>query len=235
LYTLVLPSVLASSSAARADETPETRSALLAPLLDQPYTLAQLGVGVLSLPSASVCLAALPCTKGDTSIELNFWQMYRANRLFAVGAGASVALKPTTDTTTTETGVARNHSRSYFLVEAQGRYYAVHTIPFEAYLGATVGGIILSDRYSNAGSTPVTIAIIGPRDSTLRTEGLSLGGVIGLSWSFAPNWAFGATIRYLRWFLPHIPATTVFLDRASLTDQQSAVDLGINATYRIAL
>ena len=204
-------------------------------MLDQPYTLAQLGVGVLSLPSASVCLAALPCTKGDTSIEANFWQFYRANRLFAIGAGASVALKPTTDTTTTETGQVRNHSRSYFLVEGQGRFYAVHAIPFEAFVGATVGGIVLSDRYSNAGSAPVTIAIIGPRVSTLRTEGLSLGGLVGLSWFFLPNWALGATFRYLRWFLPHEPATTVFLDRASLTDQQSAVDLGISATYRIAL
>lgn len=227
--------MLAWSSAARADETPATRSALLAPRLDQPYTLAQLGVGVLTLPAASVCLATLPCTKGDTSIEANFWQFYRANRLFAIGAGASVALRPTSDTTTTETGQARNHSRSYFLVEGQGRFYFVHAIPFEAYLGATVGGIVLSDRYSNPGSAPVTIAIIGPRVITLRTEGLSLGGVLGFSWFFAANWALGASVRYLRWFLPHEAATTVFLDRASLTDQQSAFDLGFSATYRIAL
>jgi len=66
-------------------------------------------------------------------------------------------------------------------------------------------------------------------------QALSVGGLVGLSWAFAPNWAFGAAFRYMRWFLPHSPATTVFRDRASLTDQQSAVDLGISATYNIAL
>jgi hypothetical protein len=229
-------SMLGWSSAARADETPATRSARLAPVLDQPYTLAQLGFGLLSLPAASVCLTGITCTKGDTSIEANFWQMYRANHLFAVGAGATVALKPTTDKPAAEMGGTRNHSRSYFLVEAQARYYAVHTLPFEAWVGATVGGIVLSDRYSiDSSGPPITIAIIGPRASTLRTEGLSLGGLIGLQWAVATNWAVGTSIRYLRWFLPHTPATTVFLDRATLTDQQSAVDLGISCTYRIAL
>jgi hypothetical protein len=232
---LALASMLAWAPRADADETPATRSALQAAINDEPHTLAQLGVGLLSLPSASVCLTGITCTKGDTSIEANFWQMYRANRLFAVGAGATVALKPTTDKPAAAMGGTRNHSRSYFLVEAQARYYAIHTLPFEAWIGATVGGIVLSDRYSIDAGPPVTIAIIGPRASTLRTEGLSVGALLGLQWSIAPNWAFGGTIRYLRWFLPHTPATTVFLDRATLTDQQSAVDIGISCTYRIAL
>jgi hypothetical protein len=221
--------------AARADETPATRSALLAPLLDQPYTLAQLGVGMLTLPGANVCLTAITCTKGDTSIEANFWEIYRVNHLFAVGAGASVALKPTTDSPSSQMGGTRNHSRSYFLVEAQGRYYALHGLNFEAWVGATIGGVVLSDRYSIEGGTPITIAIIGPRASTLRTEGLSIGGLIGLSWSIAPNWALGITSRYLRWFLPHTPETTVFLDRATLSDQVSALDLSLSVSYRIAL
>jgi hypothetical protein len=221
--------------ASRADGTPATQSALLAPVLDQPYTMAQLGVGLLSLPAASVCLTTSPCTRGDTSIELDFWQMYRANRLFAVGAGASVALKPTTDSPSS-TGGNRSHTRSYFLVEAQSRYYAIHSIPFEAWVGATVGGVVLSDRYSiEAGGTPLTIAIIGPRASTLRTEGLSLGGIVGAHWTVAPNWTVGLSVRYLRWFLPHNPATTVFLDRATLTDQQSAINFGLSCAYRIAL
>jgi hypothetical protein len=235
-FLLGVLAAIACGRRARADETPATRGALDAAMNDQPYTLAELGVGLLSLPAASVCLTAIPCTKGDTSIELNFWQMYRANRLFAVGAGATVAIKPTNDKQTTDMAGTRDHSRSYFLVEAQARYYAIHTKPFEAWVGGTVGGIVLSDRYSiDSSGPPLTIAIIGPRASTLRTEGLSLGALVGLQWTIAPNWALGGNIRYLRWFLPHTPATTVFLDRATLTDQQSAVDLGISATYRIAL
>jgi hypothetical protein len=231
-----LVAVFAWAPSARADETPATRSALHAATNDEPHTLAQLGVGLLSLPSASVCLTGITCTKGDTAIEVNFWQMYRANRYFAVGAGASFALKPTTDKPASEMGGTRNHSRSYFLVEAQARYYAIHTLPFEAWVGGTIGGVVLSDRYSiDAGGPPLTIAIIGPRASTLRTEGLSIGGLLGIQWTIAPNWGFGGSIRYLRWFLPHTPATTVFLDRATLTDQQSAVDIGISCTYRIAL
>jgi hypothetical protein len=39
----------------------------------------------------------------------------------------------------------------------------------------------------------------------------------------------------MRWFLPQEAATTVFLDRATLTDQQSALHFGISCSYRIAL
>src|SRR2546423_1562885 len=75
-----------------------------------------------------------------------------------------------------------------------------------------------------------TAAIIGPRASTVRTEGGAIGGLLGASWSFAPNWAFGFTARYMQWFLPHEAATTVFLDRASLTGEQRAFNFGISCS-----
>jgi len=206
--------------------------------VDRPYTVAQLGVGVLSLPAADVCLRQQPCTKGDNSIEADFWQLYRANRYFAIGAGASVALVPVTDNPPSELGNAgaRTHTRSYFLVEGQGRYYAVRAETFEAWLGVTAGVVIVSDRYAidQPGDSRMP-AIIGPRASTVRTEGASVGGLIGASWSFAPNWSLGVSARYMQWFLPHIAATTVFLDRATLTDQQAALNFGISCSYRIAL
>src|SRR5688572_15812068 len=68
------------------EETASTRSALAARGVDRPYTMAQLGVGLLTLPAADVCLRSRPCTKGDTSIEIDFWQMYRESRRFAIGA-----------------------------------------------------------------------------------------------------------------------------------------------------
>jgi hypothetical protein len=220
---------------ARAEETTKARIEHPVPQLQLPYTLAQLGVGLLAMPAASVCLSPGSCTKGDTSLELDFWQMYRANSLFAVGAGASVAIQPNTDPPASASGVSRSHTRSYFLVEAQGRYYLIRSLPFEAWAGATVGGIIVSDRYTIEGGDKPTAAIIGPRASILRTEGLTMGAIVGAHWTIAPNWAVGFSVRYLRWFLPHTAATTVFLDRATLTDQQSAVNFGISCAYRIAL
>lgn len=221
--------------AAWADETASTRSALAARGVDRPYTMAELGLGFLTLPGADVCLKSRPCTKGDTSINIDFWQMYRANRSFAIGAGATVALNPTTDNPPSEAGIDRAHTRSYFLVEGQGRYYAIATPSFEAWFGATAGVVIVSDRYSIDDPNKRTWALIGPLASTLSTTGGTVGALLGAEWSFAPNWAAGLSARYMRWFLPHEPATTVFLDRATLTDQQSVIQLGISCSYRIAL
>ena len=220
---------------ARADETASTRSALAARGVDRPYTLAQLGLGLLTLPAADVCLKSRPCTKGDTSIGIDFWQMYRASRSFAIGAGASVAIKPTTDHPPSEAGIDRSHTRSYFLVEGQGRYYAIATPAFEAWVGATAGIVIVSDRYAIDDPNMRTWALIGPLSYTVSSEGATVGALLGAEWSFAPNWAAGFSARYMRWFLPHQPATTVFLDRATLTDQQSAIHIGISCSYRIAL
>jgi hypothetical protein len=219
------------SASVRAD-TPSLPSGGAA---DRPYTVAQLGVGLLTLPAADVCLRLRPCTKGDNSIEADFWQLYRANRYFAIGAGASVALTPVTDNPPSDSGIDRSHTRSYFLVEAQGRYYAVRAETFEAWLGLTAGAVIVSDRYAIDSGEQTSAAIIGPRASTVRTEGAAVGMLIGGNWSFAPNWAVGLTARYMQWFLPHDAATTIFLDRATLTDQQSALNFGISCSYRIAL
>jgi hypothetical protein len=226
---------LAAALPARADETAATRAALAARGLDRPYTLAQLGIGLLTIPGAEVQLAGQAPTKGDTSVELDFWQLYRASPAFAVGAGASLALKPTTDNPPASGGIDRSHTRSYFLVEATGRYYPLHTQAFEGWLGVTAGGVIVSDRYSIEGGDTPTAAIIGPRESTVRTEGGTLGALIGTQWSFAPNWALGLSARYMRWFLPEKAATTVFLDSATLTGQQSVLNFGISCSYRIAL
>lgn len=221
--------------AARADETASTRSAAAAREVDRPYTMAQLGLGVLTLPGADVCLKNRPCTKGDTSIAIDFWQMYRANRSFAIGAGGTVALVPTTDNPPSEAGIDRSHTRSYFMVEGQGRYYFVAAPSFEAWLGVTAGIVVVGDRYSIDDPNKRTWALIGPLSSNVSTEGGTVGALIGAEWSFAPNWAAGFSGRYMRWFLPHEPATTVFLDRATLTDQQSVIQLGISCSYRIAL
>jgi hypothetical protein len=227
---LVVIAAIGVARPARAEMVPYVQT------MDRPYTLAQLGVGLLTLPAADVCLRGRVCTKGDNSLELDFWQLYRANRFFAVGAGASVAITPVTDNPPTpDPSIDRTHTRSYFLVEAQGRYYGVRAETFEAWVGLTAGGVIVSDRYGIDLKNKPTIAIIGPLASTVRTEGGALGALLGANWSFAPNWALGFTARYMQWFLPNQAATTVFLDRASLTGTQSAFNFGIACSYRIAL
>jgi hypothetical protein len=214
----------------RAETVPYSQSS------DRPYTVAQLGVGLLTLPAADVCIRGRACTKGDNSIELDFWQLYRANRYFAIGAGATVAIVPVTDNPPSpDPRIDRTHSRSYFLVEAQGRYYAVRAETFEAWIGITAGGVIVSDRYAIDRDEKTTAAIIGPRASTVRTEGGAVGGLLGANWSFAPNWALGFNARYMQWFLPDNPAKTIFLDTATLTGEQRAFNFGISCSYRIAL
>jgi hypothetical protein len=228
-----LAAMLASN--ARADETASTRSAAAARATERPHTMAELGIGLLTLPGAEVCVKT-GCTSGDASIEVDLWQMYHATPAFAVGAGATFALRPTTDNFRGEAGgFDRTHTRSYFLVEAQGRYYALNLDWAEAWIGATVGGVILSDRYTMGDDKATGIALLGPRSSTVRTEGLTLGSLLGANWMFSPNWSVGFTLRYMRWFLPHNPATTVFGDRATLADQQNVFNFGLSVAYQIAL
>jgi hypothetical protein len=206
---------------------------------DRAHTLAQLGLGLLTIPGADVCLKGKGCTKGDTSLALEFLQLYRANRYFGIGAGVMLGVKPTVDNPPTQGGIERTHTRSYFTVEAQARYYAMRLDWLEAFVGLYAGGVVVSDRYtieedssSYVGPQP---AFIGPRQSTIRTEGLSIGGIVGGQWSPTPRWAFGATFRYGRWFLPSSPASTAFLDMATLTGSQGVLFVGLMAAYRIPL
>src|SRR5262249_10456068 len=113
--------------------------------------------------------------------------------------------------------------------------YGVHRDWIEAWLGVTAGGVIVSDRYTIVGGNTSGAAIIGPSASTVRTEGGTIGALIGGQWSFSPNWAVGASLRYMRWFLPSVPATTVFGDPATLTGRQNVLNGGVLASYRIAL
>ena len=223
------------SRIAWADETASTRSALAARGVDRPYTLAQLGLGLLTLPAADVCLKVRPCTKGDTTLEIDFWQMYRANRRLAVGAGGTLALRPTTDNPPSEAGIDRNHTRSYYIVEGQGRYYAIVSPSFEAWIGATAGIVIVSDRYSIDDPNKRVWSIIGPRASSVTTEGASVGALLGAEWSFAPNWAAGL-VGALHALVPAARTRDHRVPRSRDADRSAERrSIGISCSYRIAL
>src|SRR5690349_21434552 len=62
----------------------------------RPYGAVEFGIGVLALPDAKVCGEA-GCDKGDVSLEVDAWPLFRASPSFALGAGLTLALTPTQD------------------------------------------------------------------------------------------------------------------------------------------
>ena len=64
------------------------------------------------------------CKDGDTSFELDAWQLYRQNLRLAFGAGLLLGLIPTTDAPRRYfEGIERDHSRKYLTLEGTLRYY----------------------------------------------------------------------------------------------------------------
>lgn len=211
---------------------------------DRPVGMAELGIGWLTLPSAQLCTqqSQQDCKTGDSSPDLEAWQLYRANLAFAFGAGITLGLIPTTieppkDAQPVPAGeqpIVRDHSRSYFTVEGIGRYYLFVGDSIEAWAGITGGLVVVSDSFSS--QRPFSDkAFVGPRAQTIRTEGYTIGLAVGGAYSLAPNWSLGASLRYGEWFLPKSPATNVLGDQASLTGTNAMFSLGVNVAYRIPL
>jgi hypothetical protein len=199
--------------------------------------MAEVGLGWLVLPAAEVCVERdiAGCTKGDSSLDLDAWQLYRANRSFAFGAGMTLGLTPTTDAPRQDPpGTHRNHSRGYFTFEGIFRYYPYSEDPFEVWLGLTSGLVVVSDRFESAEGNNDK-ALVGPRGVTIRTEGYTVGLAAGGAYSFAPRWSMGAALRYGSWFLPSEPARDPLGDEASLVGQNDVFSLAVNIAYRIGL
>jgi len=199
--------------------------------------MAEVGLGWLVLPGAEVCVepSIAGCSRGDSSLGLEAWQLFRATREFAAGAGLLLGLTPTTDAPREDPpGVTRDHTRRYFTVEAAGRYYAITSPTFEGWAGIGGGLVVVSDRFeSTQGRTDK--ALVGPRGVTIRTEGFTVGVAAGVAYLFSPSWSVGGALRYGSWFLPKEPAKSPFGDEASLRNQVNLVSFGVNLAYRIPL
>lgn len=204
--------------------------------LVRPHGAAEVGVGLLTLPGAEICVdVSQGCETGDTSLELHAWQLYRASSELAFGAGITLALTPSTDAPREDpAGVPRDHARRYFTVEAVGRYYAVVTRSVESWLGATAGLVVLSDRFApqNPDSDK---ALVGPPGVTIRTEGLTVGLAGGVGFAIAPNWSLGTSLRVATWFLPETPAVDALGDEASLAGRVTMFDIALTLAYRLNL
>ena len=95
----------------------------------------------------------------------------------------------------------------------------------------------MNDSWSvRADREPVDdVAFVGPRSTTVGTEGLTAGIAGGGEWSFATNLSAGVTLRYMNWFLPGNPGSSPTADVASLSGRVDTFELGLVLGYRIAL
>lgn len=201
--------------------------------LNRPTGMIEAGFGWLTLPGANVCSQA-GCKAGDTSFELDAWQLYRQNTRFAFGAGLLLGLIPTTDAPRRDPeGIERSHGRKYLTIEATLRYYPYVGEIFESYVGVTGGLVVLSDRFEVADG--YERPSIGPSGVTIRTEGGALGLAVGGAYELSQNWSVGGSLRYGNWFLPNQPATDPLLDKASVTGRNSVFSIGLNVAYRVSL
>lgn len=205
--------------------------------LDRLTGMVEVALGWLLLPGANVCVepSVAGCSSGDSSLDIEAWQLFRVRRTFAAGAGIVLGLTPTTDAPRQDPpGVSRDHARRYFTVESTARYYAVTAKTFEAWVGLTAGLVVVSDRFeSTEGQSDK--ALVGPRGVTIRTEGLTVGLAVGGAYLLSQNWAVGANVRYGSWFLPKKPAESPFGDEASLRGQNNVLSAALTLTYRVPL
>lgn len=202
-----------------------------------PYTMAQLGAGILALPAAEVCPTSPDqCDNGETSLAVGIQNMYRTGPL-GFGAGVIWANTLRNDAARGADNLERDHSRRYFLVEGIFRYYAIKSSDWEGWVGSTIGAVIVRDAWSVSADRdpPEDTAFVGPRAVTIGTEGLAAGIAGGAEWSFADNWAFGSHLRYSNWLLPSEPQSSPQLDIASLSGRVDMFDFGISIAYLIAL
>jgi hypothetical protein len=215
--------------------TPETEPRVITGFraLDRPTGIAEAGFGWLTLPGADVC-SQVGCKAGDTSFELDGWQLYRQNTRLAFGAGLLLGLIPTTDAPRSDPmGIERNHIRKYLTLEGMLRYYPYVGEKFELWVGLTGGLVVVSDRFQvvDVYDKP----LIGPSGVTIRTEGGTLGLAFGGAWELSQHWSLGGSFRFGNWFLPDKPAVDPLTDHASIAGRNSVFSLGLNVAYRIPL
>lgn len=196
----------------------------------RPYGAIEFGIGVLALPDAEVCAGAGGCDRGDVSLAVDAWPLFRASPSFAVGAGMTLALTPTQDAPQQDMTFPREHTRRYFLVEGIGRYYFVHGRALELWTGISTGLVVVSDNFRTA-DAPVTASIIGANDANIATEGFTLGIGAGATLGLNDLLQVGGTLRVANWFLPSNPESIAFGEEASLSDRVTMIHFALTVAY----
>jgi hypothetical protein len=214
-------------------------------LLDRPHTLLDLDVGIIALPNAAISESnrggATPfgtVGNGDATVLTGVHILYRATREWAFGAGALFAPRPTSDSNYGGGigGVAITHSRSYLTMGAEARYFPLRSRWLEGWFGLTVGGVIISDRYTEP-NAPQVPPILGNNSVTASTEGFGVGFEIGGDYLLTDRWVIGLTLRADRWFLPGVSNSSCTANGfcPTLSGAVAAFELGLSVGYRIPL
>ena len=224
------------------EPTAEATTAALGRIIDRPHTIAELEAGIIALPGAPISAGqsggATPfgtIGRGDATLSTGLHVLYRWSRQFAAGAGVLFSPLPTSDP---EYGglraLPRTHARSYFFIGGEGRYIPLHYRWFEGWVGASVGGVVIADRFTtNAGDD--VAPILGTKEVTVRTEGFAFGLQLGANYFLSESWVAGATFRGYRWVLPDTPRCSSIGDCATLTGAVEVLELGLTIGYRLPL
>ena len=231
-----------ATAAPASNPSNEAADAALSRIIDRPHTIAEFEAGIIALPTAPISAGQSGgdtpfgnIGRGDATLQTGLHVLYRWNRTLAAGAGVLFSPLPTTDS---EYGglraLPRTHSRSYFFIGGEGRYIPIHYRFLEAWLGLSIGGVVIADRFTtNAGDE--VAPIIGTKEVTVRTEGFAFGVQFGGSYFLSENWIAGATFRAYRWILPETQRCSSIGDCATLSGTVEALELGLTIGYRLPL
>lgn len=206
------------------------------------HTLAELELGILALPFAPISPAQRGgdtfigrIGRGDATILAGIRVLASTGKRWSVGAAARFAPKPTADSEYGGTGrLPRTHSRSYFGLGVEGRFIPLQFGDFDLWGGANLGAVVVADRFSTDSGDAVP-PVLGDRNVTIATEGLTVGGQVGLHWNFSDRWVLGTALRFDNWFLPKTSSCTPIGDCTTLQGGVLALDLGLTIGYRVPL
>ena len=240
---VALPDRRGTTAAPAPEPTTEAADAALSRITDRPHTVAEFEAGIIALPTAPISNgqsgsdAFGTIARGDVTPQIGLHVLYRWSRTLAVGAGTLFAPFPKTDSLYGGIGshaLPRTHARSYFFIGGEGRYIPIHYRFLEAWVGLSMGGVVIADRFTtNAGDE--VAPIIGTKEVTVRTEGFALGVQFGGSYFLSENWVAGANARIYRWIFPEQPRCSSIGDCATLSGTVEAIELGLTIGYRLPL
>jgi hypothetical protein len=242
---LAWTALCATTDAARADDPPQDHVSLL----DRSHTVAEAEAGIIALPNAPISPASRggntplgAVGNGDATVQTGVHILYRADRNWAVGAGAIFAPHPTSDPNCANcggaSGLSRTHSRSYLFLGGEGRYYPFRSRWLEGWVGLTGGTIVVADRFTTT-DAPQVPSLLGTNQVTVSTAGFALGGQAGLDYLITDSLVVGLALRGDWWLLPDeshlVSSCDAIGDCPTLHGSVSAFELGLTVGYRIPL
>jgi hypothetical protein len=230
-----------TASRAAADDSTERPS-----LLDRSHTVAEAEGGIIALPTAPISASnrggSTPIGavgNGDATVEIGAHILYRADRAWALGAGATFAPHPTSDPNYGGAGMlVRTHSRSYLFLGGEFRFFPFRSRWIEFWMGATGGTIVVADRFTN-NDAPNVPSLLGTNQITVNTGGLSIGAQTGLDYLISDSLKAGLAVRGDLWLLPNearqVSSCDAIGDCPTLHGAVAAFELGVTVGYRIPL